>query len=75
VLRSIFGPKRNEVAGVWRRLHNEELMIFTLTKNNSVTKSRRVRWVGHVGRVGKRICIQGFGAETMGKDTTWKTEA
>jgi hypothetical protein len=49
VLRRIFGPKREEVTGDWRRLHNEELHIFYSLPNGSrLVKSRRMRWVGHV---------------------------
>jgi hypothetical protein len=49
VLRKIFGPKRDEVLGVWRRLHNEEFNdLHPLLNTIRVTKSRRMRWVGHV---------------------------
>jgi hypothetical protein len=54
VLRRIFGPKRDEVTGKWRKLHNEELNgLYTLPNIMRVTKSRRVRWAGHVARMGK----------------------
>jgi hypothetical protein len=49
VLRRIFGPKRDEVTGKWRRLHNEEL--HDLYSSN--IKSRRMRWAGHVALWGK----------------------
>ena len=49
VLRRIFGPKRDEVTGKWRKLRNE--MICTLFR---VIKSRRMVWVGHVARMGER---------------------
>jgi hypothetical protein len=53
VLRRLFGPKREEVAGDWRRLHNEELRNLYASPNViRVIKSRRVRWVGHVARMG-----------------------
>jgi hypothetical protein len=53
VLRRIFGPKREEVTGGWRRLHNEEPHNFYASPNViSVVKSRRVRCVGHVARMG-----------------------
>jgi hypothetical protein len=52
VLRKIFGPKREEVAGGWRRLRNEELHKLYALPNVRVVKSRRMRWVGNVGRVG-----------------------
>jgi hypothetical protein len=49
VLRGIFGPKREEVAGGLRRLHNEELHnLYTSSSIIRVIKSRRMRWVGHV---------------------------
>jgi hypothetical protein len=49
VLRRIFGPKRDEVTGEWRRLHNEELKDLYLSPNIiRVIKSRRMRWAGHV---------------------------
>jgi hypothetical protein len=49
VLRRIFGPKREEVAGGWRRLHNEELHNWYTTPNTiRVIRSRRVRWARQV---------------------------
>jgi hypothetical protein len=54
VLRRIFGHKREEVAGGWRRLHNEELLnLYTSPNIVRVIKLRRVRWEGHVARMGK----------------------
>ena len=53
VLRRIFGPKRDEVTGEWRKLHNEELNDLYCSPNIvRVIKSRRVRWAGHVAHVG-----------------------
>ena len=40
-----------------------------------VIKSRRMRWAGHVVRIGDEGCIQDFGGETWGKETTWQTQA
>jgi hypothetical protein len=55
VLRRIFGPKRDEVTGEWRRLHNKELYaLYSLPNIIRVIKSRRLRWAGHVARIGKR---------------------
>jgi hypothetical protein len=49
VLRRIFGPKRDEVTGEWRRLHNKELYALYFSLNIIlVIKSRRLRWAGHV---------------------------
>jgi hypothetical protein len=54
VLRRIFGPKKDEVTGDWRRLHNEELNdLYSLPNIVLVVKSRRMRWVGHVARMGE----------------------
>jgi hypothetical protein len=54
VLRRVFGPKRDEVRGEWRKLHNEELNdLYSLPKIVRVVKSRRMRWAGHVARMGE----------------------
>jgi hypothetical protein len=54
VLRKIFGPKRDEVTGEWRRLHNEELYApYSSLNIIQVIKSRRLRWAGHVARMGR----------------------
>jgi len=54
VLRRIFGPKRDEVRGEWRKLHNEELNDLYCSPNIvRVIKSRRIRWAGHVARMGE----------------------
>jgi hypothetical protein len=55
VLWRIFGPKRDEVMGEWRKLHNEELRDFNSSPNIiRIIKSRRMRWAGHVARMGRR---------------------
>jgi hypothetical protein len=55
VLRRIFGPKRDEVTGEWRRLHNKELYALHSSPNIiRVIKSRRLRWAEHVARMGER---------------------
>jgi len=51
VLRRIFGPRRDEVTGEWRRLHKEELNdLYSSPNIVGVIKSRRMRWAGHVAR-------------------------
>jgi hypothetical protein len=55
VLRRIFGPKRDEITGKWRKLHNEELHDLYPSPNIArVIKSRRMRWAGHVARMGEK---------------------
>jgi hypothetical protein len=52
VLRRIFGPKRNEVTGEWRKLHNEVLYdLYSSPNSVLVIKLRRRRWAGHVARI------------------------
>ena len=54
MLRRIFGPKRDEVTGEWRKLHNEELSDrYCLPNIVRVVKSRRMRWAGHVAHIGE----------------------
>jgi hypothetical protein len=55
VLRRIFGPKRDEVRREWRRLHNKKLYALYSSPNIiRVIKSRRLKWAGHVTRMGER---------------------
>jgi len=54
VLRRIFGPRRDEVRGEWRRLHKEELNdLYSSPNIVRVITSRRMRWAGHVARMGE----------------------
>jgi hypothetical protein len=54
VLRKIFGPKRDEVTGEWKRLHNEDLYnLYSSPTIIRVIKLRRMRWMGHVARMGE----------------------
>ena len=54
VLRRIFGHRRDEVTGDWRRLHNEDInVLYSSTNIVRVIKSRRMRWAGHVARMGE----------------------
>ena len=66
MLRRIFGPKRDVVTGVWRKLHNEELSdMYSLPNIVRVVKLRRMRWTGHVARMGGgERGAQGSGGET-----------
>jgi len=66
VLRRIFGPRRDEIAGEWKKLHNEELNnLYSSPNIVRVMKSRRMRWAKHVARMGgEERCVQGFGGET-----------
>ena len=58
VMRRIFGPKRDEVTSKWRKLHNEELSeLYSLPCIVWVVKSRRMRWAGHVERLGEGRCV------------------
>jgi len=55
VLRRIFGPRRDEVTGKWRTLHNEELSDLCCSPSTvRVIKLRRMRWAGHVACMGDR---------------------
>jgi hypothetical protein len=76
VLRRIFGPKRNEVTGEWRKLHNKELHdLYSSPSIIRVAKSRRMRWVGHIARMweeDERLKI--IGGKARGKETTRKTK-
>jgi transcription termination factor 2 len=54
VLRRIFGPKRDGVTGGWRKLYNEELhKLYSSPSIIRIIKSRRMRWAGHVARMGE----------------------
>jgi hypothetical protein len=69
ILRRIFGPKRDEVTGEWRKLHNKELHILHASQNIiRQIKSRRMTWAGHVARMGEEN-VQSFGGKTRSKET------
>jgi hypothetical protein len=76
VLRKIFGPKRDEVTGEWRKLHNEELRdLYSSPSIIRIIKSRRMRWVGHVSRMReKRNAYRLLVGKARGKKTTRKTK-
>jgi hypothetical protein len=57
-VRKVFGPKKGEVTGEWRRLHNKEIYDLYLSLNIMwVIKSRIMRWAEHVARMGGRIRV------------------
>jgi hypothetical protein len=76
VLTRIFGPKRDEVTGGWRKLHNEELHnLYSSPSIIRMIKSRRVRWAGHVARMGeKRNACRILVGNPEGKNH-WKDQA
>jgi hypothetical protein len=79
VLKRIFGTKRDEVTGEWRKLHSGELhILYSSTDIITQIKSRRKRWVVHVACIthGRgEESVQGFGGKARRKETTGKTEA
>ena len=75
VLRRIFEPKRDKVAGEGRKLYKEELNdLYTSPSIVRVIESRRIGWVGHVARMGEKR-IQCFRGKNCGKESTWETQA
>jgi hypothetical protein len=65
VLRGIFGPKGDEVTGEWRKLHNGELhILYSSPDIIRHIKSRRMRWAGHVARMGEGETCTGFWRES-----------
>jgi hypothetical protein len=65
VLRRIFGPKRDEITGEWRKLHTEELSDLQSPPNIIRVIKWRLKWVGHVARMRvEERCIQSYGRET-----------
>jgi hypothetical protein len=65
VWRRVFESKRDQITGVWRKLHNEELHhLYSSHTSVRVIKSRRIRLGGHVARMGEGEALQGFGGET-----------
>jgi hypothetical protein len=66
VLRRIFGTKRCEVTGGWRKLHNEELHnLFSSLNVIRMIRSRRMRWAGLVARMGRRGMHMGYWCESQ----------
>ena len=71
VLRRIFGPRRDELTGDWRRLHNEELnYLYSSSNIVRVIKLRRMRWAGHVARMGEEmVCIESLWGNRRERNT------
>ena len=74
VLGRTFGPKRDEVTGEWRKLNNEEFYdLYSLPNIVRVIKPRRMRWAGHVARLG-REAYTGFRWGNLRERAKWKTQ-
>jgi len=67
VLRRIFSPKRNKVTGEWRKLHNEELNSLNCSPYIIQVIKLRMRWAGHVARVGEKRQTRGMVGKCEGK--------
>jgi hypothetical protein len=68
VLRKKFRPKRDEVTGEWRKLHNEELRdMYCSASIIRIIKSRRMRWAGHVARIERRVTRIDYCLESQGE--------
>jgi hypothetical protein len=74
VLRRTFGSKRDEVIGGWRTLHNEELhKLYSSPSIIRMIKSRRMKWAGHVARMGKRAKYRILVGKPEGKSLLGRT--
>ena len=72
VMMRIFGARRDGVTGEWRRLHNEELNdLYSSPNNVRVIKSRRMRWAGHVARMGEERVVYGVLVGKPGERGHW----
>jgi hypothetical protein len=75
VLRRIFVPKRDEVMGEWRKLHNEELHnLYSFPDIIRQVKSRRIRWAGHVARMGEERKCTRFWWESPKERDHWEDQ-
>ena len=76
VLRRVFGPRRDKVTGEWRKLRLEELKdLYSSPNIIRVIKSRRCDGLACSTYGREERLIRGFGGQTRGKETTWKTQA
>jgi hypothetical protein len=76
LLRRIFGPKMDEVIEKWRKLHNELNDLVLLTQYCLSDQVEKMKMGGACRTYGReKRCIQCFGGETSGKESTWKTQA
>jgi hypothetical protein len=74
MLRRIFGPRRNEAIGGWRKLHSKELHnVYSSPNIIRMNKSRGMRWAGHTARTGRKGMDIGFGGKARRRETTKKT--
>jgi hypothetical protein len=74
VLMIIFGPKKDEETGGWRKLHNEEL--HNLYSSPSIIRiiTRRIRWAGNVARMGRRGMHIGYWRESQKDEDNWEDQ-
>jgi hypothetical protein len=73
VLRRIFGPKKDEVTGEWRNLHNEDLRdLYSSPSIIRIMKSRKMRWAVYVARRGERVWV--IGGKARSEETARKTK-
>jgi hypothetical protein len=73
VLRRIFGPKRDEMTGDWRKVHNEELHnLYSSPNIIRLIESKRMRCAGHVARMGEKGTLIGFRWESQKERDHWE---
>jgi hypothetical protein len=74
-MRRVFGPKTDEVTGEWRKVHNEELHdLYSSPSIIRIIKYKRMRWAGHVARMGRRGTRIDYWWESQRERTTRKTK-